>query len=111
MKKLILLLSVLAITINCFSKDNAGNIKSEAKTIKGKVVDKETGEALTGVAIKLEGKSSVCFTDFEGNFVIQDVEPGTHELSATMVSYKNETVKVNPKNNNNLSVYIESLSE
>ena len=37
-------------------------------SLSGVVLDNETGEALTGVAIHFEGSNEVVYTDFDGNF-------------------------------------------
>ena len=38
--------------------------------IKGRVIDKSTGEPLFGVTVQVEGTTNGAVTDFDGNFVI-----------------------------------------
>ncbi len=62
-------------------------------TLSGKVIDFNSGEALTGVEVSIEGTGIVTYTDFDGNFEIKDVVPGTYNLIASFISYKNSLVE------------------
>ena len=56
--------------------------------IKGKITDKETGEGIPGVTVMLLNTTQGAQTDFDGNFVIQRVEPNTYTLRISSVEYK-----------------------
>ncbi len=56
--------------------------------ISGRVIDAETGEALTGVLVKISGTDREVFTDFDGEFVLRDIMPGDYDLVTKMISYK-----------------------
>ncbi len=56
-------------------------------TIKGTVINAETGEPLVGVSIKVEGTSMGAITGPGGGFVISGVPVGTYSLMATMVGF------------------------
>jgi outer membrane receptor protein involved in Fe transport len=60
--------------------------------IAGKVTDKATGEALPGVNIRISGTTLGASTNFEGEYTILNVPPGTHELKATAIGYGPVTV-------------------
>ena len=62
-------------------------------TLKGKVVDFNSGESLTGVEVAIEGSSVKTYTDFDGNFEIKDVKPGNYNLVASYISYNNSLVE------------------
>lgn len=62
-------------------------------TLKGKVVDFNSGESLTGVEVAIEGSSVKTYTDFDGNFEIKDVKPGSYNLVASYISYNNSLVE------------------
>jgi TonB-dependent receptor len=56
-------------------------------TLKGKVTDKATGEAVIGAVVFIKGTAKGTSTDYEGNYSLA-LEPGTHTISATFLSYK-----------------------
>ncbi len=53
----------------------------------GLVVDTETGDELIGVDVVLIGTGLRTSTDIEGQFVFEDLEPGTYELRITYLGY------------------------
>jgi hypothetical protein len=61
-------------------------------TLSGSVVDFNSGEALTGVEVKIEGTDVTTYTDFDGHFEIE-VKPGKYNLIASYISYKNSLVE------------------
>ncbi|HLP16563.1 MAG TPA: TonB-dependent receptor [Bacteroidota bacterium] len=66
--------------------------------IAGKVVDGKSGEPLPGVTIILVGTSFGASTDFEGNYFINNIQPGTYTLKASSIGFASITqtnVKVN----------------
>ncbi|MFA9371683.1 MAG: carboxypeptidase-like regulatory domain-containing protein [Labilibaculum antarcticum] len=71
-------------------------------SLSGVVLDTETGEALTGVAIRFEGSNETVYTDFDGNFKITNVVPGNYNILSSYISYKDNKLKdvnVNGVNN------------
>jgi protocatechuate 3,4-dioxygenase beta subunit len=120
MKKLvaILFMSMLIIGINLNSmaadddenKNGHENNTTMTTNIKGKVIDKETGEALTGVKVKIPGLNVETYTDFEGTFKIKQVKPGDYKISTSFISYQNKTfeqVELKLKDSNNLTLKLE----
>jgi hypothetical protein len=93
-KAIILAGGLILATITGFAgndkKESTIKVKKEtAKTlIKGKVVDNSTGEALPGVEVYVEDVNKQVYTDFNGNFVIENLEPGEYDLNASYISYK-----------------------
>jgi hypothetical protein len=82
--------------------DSAELAEIEITSLSGIVLDNETGEALAGVAIKFEGSKETVYTDFDGNFKIENVVPGTYNVLSSYISYADNTFKevnVNGKNN------------
>ena len=61
--------------------------------IVGKVTDKKTGEPIIGVSVLIQGTKSGASTDFEGDFSISNVPPGTYALTITSLGYKTATIK------------------
>ena len=58
--------------------------------LKGKVIDKETGEVLPFANIVLESggiQAGGATSDFDGNYTIKPISPGNYTLKATFVGY------------------------
>lgn len=85
-----------------------GNTKKALKsyTLTGKVVDNV--ESLTGVKVMLDHEEVEVYTDFDGNFTIDNVLEGDHVISFSMVAYDDKEVKVNPRKDSNLKVELEA---
>jgi len=55
--------------------------------IVGKVTDRETGEAMPGVNVIIEGTQLGAATDVKGEFFILRIAPGTYSVRASMIGY------------------------
>ncbi len=82
--------------------------------VTGKVVDKETGEALIGVTLMLKGTQMGARTDLDGNFTIKKVPPGTYDIVISCIGYaRTEVVAVTVSHDNtpelNVAVQPESV--
>ncbi len=72
-------------------------------SLSGTVLDNVTGEALTGVAIRFEGSNKTVYTDFDGNFKIEDIVPGQYNILSNYISYADNKLKgVNLGSENNV---------
>lgn len=56
-------------------------------TIQGIIVDSETGEAMIGVSVMLDGTQQGAATDLDGNFTIRSVTPGSYTVVANYIGY------------------------
>jgi outer membrane receptor protein involved in Fe transport len=81
MKKNVTLLTVLLFTI--LSMLTAGTTGK----IVGTVTDARSGEPLPGVNIILVGTSYGAVTDFEGRYLILNLQPGTYTIRASSIGY------------------------
>ena len=81
---------------------NASTIK--ATTIEGKVVDKNTNETLAGVKIIFDGQK--IYTDLDGNFTISNVSSDKMQLKASLISYEEQTVEINPQQDGTLQIQL-----
>ena len=93
MKKVALLLVFSLGSVFLFAHEPGKSIPLHKNQIQGKVVDSGTGEALVGVALKINGRNSKTYTDLKGYFMIEDIAPGTYNIDINYVSYKGITLK------------------
>lgn len=70
----------------------AGN-GSGKKSITGTISDVRSGETLAGALISVVGTDIKTYSDFDGNFVIEDITDGPVEIKVSLVSYKEYIVK------------------
>ena len=104
MRTVALVIALFSFTAVFAGNNNGDKLKSFS--ISGKVVD--NNESLTGVKILLDGKETVIYTDFDGNFTIENVLSGEHTLSFTLITYNNKEIKFNPASDNRLEVELEN---
>ena len=56
-------------------------------TLRGKIMDRETGETLIGATVSLKDKPVGTITDFDGNYSLK-LSPGNYSIKVSYVSYK-----------------------
>jgi outer membrane receptor protein involved in Fe transport len=78
---LLILLSALATASLPLQAAGKGGVVS------GKLVDAETGEAVIGAAIQVEGTTIGNTSDIDGNFIIRNVSVGTHSIIVQCIGY------------------------
>jgi hypothetical protein len=94
--KLFVIIISLMLSLSSFALlDKEGDNQPEAEQnvsvnsmIKGQIIDKTTGDALTGVTVRLNNGSEA-YTDFNGNFVFSNVKPGKYQIQTSYISYEN----------------------
>ena len=111
MKKSITLVFCLLFVVTVFAAETDNNKNSSEKpmattTLKGKVLDKITGEPLTGVKISINNTKDVTYTDFDGTCDFKNMVPGKIELTASYISYKEKTEEVNLELTKNYSLEV-----
>lgn len=79
MKKIIVVISVLILNVNLFAQ--GGGI------ITGKVVDKTTKQPLIGVNLIVVSTTIGAASDIDGNFIIENLNPGTYSITASYIGY------------------------
>ena len=95
MKKLATLIVIVIFSSAIVLAENSNEEKESAKksesavtttSISGKVFDKISGEALTGVKVSIDGTEKTVYSDFDGNFEISNIKPGNHKITASYIS-------------------------
>ena len=60
--------------------------------ISGKVTDQQTGEAMPGVNVSIEGTTLGTATDVDGEYFIANIQSGTYNVKASFIGYRVVTV-------------------
>ncbi len=60
-------------------------------SISGKILDTQNSEPLIGAAVTIAGTTNGSATDFDGNYTIPNLNPGTYTLTISYISYKTQT--------------------
>lgn len=79
------LLIALTFAISAFAWSQKGSIR-------GKVIDANNAEELIGSTVVIAGTTNGAATDFEGNYSINNLEPGVYDLNISYISYQTKTV-------------------
>ena len=81
MKHFLSLLILVSVSLSAYAQN----------IVKGTVVD-TTGEPIIGAAVMVAGTTTGSVTDFDGNFVIENVASKSGQLKITYVGYEPATV-------------------
>jgi len=76
----------------------------------GKVTDQETGEELIGAAVLIKGTTTGTITNFVGDYTMNSVNPGTHIIECSYVSYDPQEVEVTFRNDEPVIINFELTS-
>ncbi len=101
MKQIIIGLILLFVSTAAIAENKKGEkLPSKADDdaavmISGTVLDSASGELLVGVEVMLEGAGSKTYTDFDGNFSFEGVQPGEYKLVTSYISYKKNVAPLN----------------
>ncbi|MBN2613487.1 MAG: carboxypeptidase-like regulatory domain-containing protein [Bacteroidales bacterium] len=85
--KRILILSALSLFVIVKSWSQAGNLS-------GKITDAETGEDLIGATVVIQGTVKGTITDFEGNYILDNISPGKYNIVVSYISYDQQIFQV-----------------
>jgi len=94
-----------------FKENDISNLGVNRNSVKGSVVDAETGEPLPGVNVIVQGTSIGTTTDLQGNYSVT-VPRGSNQLVFSYIGMKNKTVGINSSIINvGLETDVQELSE
>jgi outer membrane receptor protein involved in Fe transport len=85
-------------------------LAQETGTITGKVTEKKTKESLLGVNVVLKGTYYGAASDFDGNYKIKNINPGTYNIEVSLIGYKAVkfgAIKVERGKNKQLDIELE----
>lgn len=92
--------AMIAVSVNLIAENDGllPNVPAQV-TLSGVVVDQQTGEALAGATVCVEGTNTKTYTDLEGRFSFTLNPSSTYNLKVDYISYK-ETMLSNVKADN-----------
>jgi TonB-dependent receptor len=61
---------------------------SQTGSIRGKVIDKQTGDELIGATVLIDGTTTGTISDFDGNFSLDNLNPGKYKIRCSYISYE-----------------------
>jgi len=106
MKTLSIIITIVMLQIATGFAGNDNNHKinnTQTTKITGKVVDFNNQEGLAGVAVKIVGTDKTVYTDFEGNFFIDNIPANSKvKLQVNYISYNTVVInnlKLSPSSN------------
>ncbi len=115
MKINVIVIAILAVvSFSSFKgeKSKESNTSATLFNLCGTVIDNQTGETLVGVEVLLEGTDQKTYSDFDGNFVFENISKGEYEVIAKIVSYKDskkEDVKIASEKDEPLTIQMEQV--
>lgn len=82
-KKLIFLILLSSISVASFAQTGI---------LRGKITDAETGEELIGATVMIAGTTTGAASDLDGNYTVNNIEPGTYQFQCQFISYTPQTI-------------------
>lgn len=73
-------------------------------TVEGTVIEARTGETLPGVNVVLQGTNIGASTNADGEYIIDNVEPGTYTLQAKFVGFATQSEEVTVSGDETITV-------
>ena len=83
MKRIITLLLFCVVSVFAFAQTG---------TVSGTLMDGDTGEPVFGATVVVKGTSMGSVTDFDGSFIIKDVDSGSQTVVITFVGYETQEI-------------------
>ncbi|MCF8308518.1 MAG: carboxypeptidase-like regulatory domain-containing protein [Bacteroidales bacterium] len=89
------------------SSKNKNTKNRETTMVQGAVTDRSTGENLAGAEIQIRDSRQKTYTDFDGNFSFDHLQPGTYDIIVSYISYDKkliEDIELKPGKTKNIRV-------
>jgi len=92
---------------------NASSVWAQKGTIEGVVIDKARNETLVGANVIIHGTTTGTITDFDGKFVLSNLQPGVYNVQVSFISYNTvivEGIKVEANKTSVIKVDLEEVT-
>ncbi len=83
---------------------------AQTGSVSGLVTDAGTGETLIGATAMIQGTTTGTITDFDGNFVLNDINPGDYNLVVSYISYEKQVIRLSIKPGETVSLDVKLKS-
>ncbi len=92
------------------SNKNAEASKRTTVEVKGQVTDFTSGDVLPGVEVQIKETKQKAFTDFDGEFSFDELNPGKYTIVVSYISYDKSIVEeIEVEKNEKLSIKLKDL--
>ena len=81
-------------------------LQAQTGGIFGRVIDIESGNALPGANVLIQGTSLGAASDIDGNYYIQNIPPGTYTVIAKYLGYEDESTEIKVESNKRVQLDI-----
>ncbi|HVW62065.1 MAG TPA: carboxypeptidase-like regulatory domain-containing protein, partial [Puia sp.] len=78
-----------------------------SQVLKGSIVSEQTGEAVTGAVVKVDGTSYYAISGLDGSFIFRNIPAGDYKIIVSMVGFIAETRNMKLTNSSNVLPVIE----
>ena len=107
MKRLSIFVILLSLTVSVFSDNLEVNSEKSDANIIGHVIEKNTGEHLPFVNIRLEGTTIGVVSDATGHYMLTNLPVGEHVLVFSMVGFETQKFNINLEKGKTLEINAE----
>ena len=106
----LLIVTVLIMPFTVSAKEPV-TVAGASNSFSGVIVDKLTHEELSGVYLYFEELEKGVYSDAEGKFNLEGIEPGDYKVSLKYISYheKQVSVKVKRSKKNHKTIFLEPV--
>lgn len=89
------LILLLICSILCFNGQESVASYTGPVTVEvqGILIDQDTGEPLSGAAIRVVGTDIIVYSGFEGDFSLQSLPAGIQEIEISFISYRKKIIR------------------
>lgn len=85
---------------------------AQVGSIKGRILDKDTRETLSGALVTLVGTDIKAYSDLDGNFSFDNIEAGIYKIRVSYISFSTITissVEIKDSETKNISITLKPM--
>lgn len=85
---------------------------AQVGSIKGRILDKDTRETLSGALVTLVGTDIKAYSDLDGNFSFDNIEAGIYKIRVSYISFSTITissVEIKDNETKNISITLKPM--
>ncbi|MCF8326467.1 MAG: carboxypeptidase-like regulatory domain-containing protein, partial [Leadbetterella sp.] len=68
--------------------------------VKGKIIDRQSGEVVVGALVEINAQKKATFTNKNGEYLIENVCEGKYEMNIRILGYDSQKLEVNLEHEN-----------